>query len=210
MEDATSQPFHEEFSFSSPVRSYIRSVRRTFSNPVAYFRAIDPRGGLLGPLIFAVVSTVSPLMVLICLVLILTVVADGIRGLAMFHISGVPGVALGTFVALAGPSLVTIVLLLVFSCVSHLVVLLVLRRGHAGFRATFRANAYSSLGALLSYVPLVGGLLWFYGFYLVVVGIREFHSTSTIRAAVVVFVSVPATLIMIGYGLRLLGSLLGA
>ena len=150
-------------------------------------------------MIFAVVSTVSPLMVLICFGLILRVVADGIRGLAMFHMSGVLGVAL-----------VTIVLLLVFSCVSHLVVLLVLRRGHAGFRATFRANAYSSLGVLLSYVPLVGGLLWFYGFYLVVVGIREFHSTSTIRAAVVVFVSVPATLIMIGYGLRLLGSLLGA
>ena len=111
MEDATSQPFHEEFSFSSPVRSYIRSVRRTFSNPVAYLRAIDPRGGLLRPLIFAGVSTVSPLMVLICLVLILTVAADGIRGLAMFHMSGVLGVAL-----------VTIVLLLVFSCVSHLVV----------------------------------------------------------------------------------------
>jgi hypothetical protein len=63
---------------------------------------------------------------------------------------------------------------------------------------------------LMSYVPIAGGLLWFYGFYLVVVGIREFHSTSTIRAVVVAFVSVPATLIMIGYGLRLLGGLLGA
>ena len=141
---------------------------------------------MLGPLTFAVVFTIGPLMVLICLLLILNVIGDGIQGLAMFHVSGVFGVALGTFVALAGPTLITILLLLVFSCVSHLVVLLVLRQGNAGFRATFRANAYSSLGVLLSYVPIVGGLLWFYGFYLVVVGIREFHSTSTIRAAVVV------------------------
>jgi hypothetical protein len=210
LKDATPQHFHEEFSFSSPVRSHVRSVRRTFSDPVAYFREIDQRNSLLGPLTFAVISTIGPLMVLICLILMLEVATDGIQGLAMFHMSGVFGVALGTLVALAGPVTIIFLLLLIFSSVSHLVVLLVLRRGNAGFRATFRANAYSSLGMLMSYVPIAGGLLWFYGFYLVVVGIREFHSTSTIRAVVVAFVSVPATLIMIGYGLRLLGGLLGA
>ena len=210
MEDATSQPFYEEFSFFSPVRRYVRSVRRIFSDPVAYFREIDQRNSLLGPLTFAVISTIGPLMVLICLILFLEVVADGIQGLAMFHMSGVFGIALGTLVALVGPALITIVLLLVFSCISHLVVLLVLRRGNAGFRATFRANAYSSLGMLLGYAPVIGGLAFFYGFYLVMVGIREFHFTSTIRAVVVTLVSIPLTLIMIGYGLRLLGSLLGA
>jgi hypothetical protein len=175
LEGATSQSSYEEFSFSSPVKSYIRSVRRTFSDPVAYFRVIDPRGSLIGPLAFAVVSTIGPVMVLICLVLILEIAVDGIKGLAMFHMSGLFGVALGTFVALAGPPLIIALVLLIFACVSHLVVLLVLRQGTAEFRATFRANAYSSLGMLLSCVPFVGGLLWFYGFYLLVIGIREFH-----------------------------------
>jgi hypothetical protein len=39
-------------------------------------------------------------------------------------------------------------------------------------------------------------------------GMRELHSTSTIRAVVITLVSIPLTLIMIGYGLRLIGGLL--
>lgn len=204
----TSQPLYEEFSYSSPVRSYIRSVRRTFSEPVTYFRAIDGSNSLLGPLTFAVISTAGPLLIPICLFMSLNVMIDGIQGLAMFQMSGILGIAVGSFVALATPVLIAILLLTVFACVSHLIVLLVLRRGNAGFRATFRANAYSSLGVLLAYVPVVGGLLFFYGFYLIVVGIREFHSASTGRAIVIASISIPITLMLIGFCLFLIGSLL--
>jgi hypothetical protein len=165
-------------------------------------RAIDPRNGVLGPLTFALFSTIGPWMILLCLVLGLQVSTNGLYGPVTFYMTGV-------LVVLATPILLTALLLLSFVCVSHLVVLLVLRGETAGFRATFRANAYASVGMLMGYIPFLGALLLLYGFYIVVVGIRELHSTSTIRTVVITLVSIPLSLIMIGYGLRLLGRLLG-
>ena len=106
---------------------------------------------------FAVICAAGPLYILIGILMVLSVMIDGIQGLAMFHARGILGVALGVFVALAGPVLITTLLLLFFACVSHAVLLLVLRGDNSGFRATFRANAYSSLGMLLGYIPAIGG-----------------------------------------------------
>jgi hypothetical protein len=191
------------------LRSYWRSVRGIVFEPIAYFRAIDPGNGLLAPLTFAIFSTIGPWMILLCVFLGLQVSTDGMYGPVTFYLTGVLGNAVGVLVVLATPILFVALLLFSFVCVFHLVVLLVLRGRSAGFRATFRANAYASVGMLMCYIPFIGGLLFFYGFYLVMVGIRELHSTSTTRAVIITLVSIPITLVMIGYGLGLLGSLLG-
>jgi hypothetical protein len=184
------------------LRSYWRSVRGIVFEPIAYFRAIDPGNGLLAPLTFAIFSTIGPWMILLCVFLGLQVSTDGMYGPVTFYLTGV-------LVVLATPILFVALLLFSFVCVFHLVVLFVLRGRSASFRATFRANAYASVGMLMCYIPFIGGLLFFYGFYLVMVGIRELHSTSTTRAVIITLVSIPITLVMIGYGLGLLGSLLG-
>jgi hypothetical protein len=63
--------------------------------------------------------------------------------------------------------------------IAHLLVRLVVGATNAGFGATFRVAAYTSVTSLVSWIPFVGGLLALYGIYLAVVGIREMHDTTT-------------------------------
>ena len=126
------------------MKSYWRSARGIVFEPIAYLRAIDPRNGMLAPLTFAIFSTIGPWMILLFIFLGLQVSTDGLYGPVTFYLTGV-------LVVLATPILFVTLLLLSFVCVSHLVALIVLRGGNAGFRATFRANAYASVGMLLGY-----------------------------------------------------------
>jgi hypothetical protein len=86
--------------------------------------------------------------------------------------------------------------------IAHLLVRLVVGANNAGFGATFRVAAYTSVTSLVSWIPFVGGLLALYGIYLSVVGIREMHNTTTGKALVVVVL--PAIVIVV---LALLGLL---
>lgn len=51
--------------------------------------------------------------------------------------------------------------------------------------------------ALVNWIPVVGGLVALYGLYLAVVGIREMHSTTTGRAALVVLLPIGALLLLV-------------
>jgi hypothetical protein len=79
--------------------------------------------------------------------------------------------------------------------VTHLLVILVVGPGHAGFGATFRIISYSSVTSLLGWIPFIGWLFALYRLYLATVGIREMHSTTTGRALLVVLL--PAILILV-------------
>jgi hypothetical protein len=70
--------------------------------------------------------------------------------------------------------------------VMHLLVALVAGSRHSGFGATFRIVAYSSVTALVGWIPFIGWIASFYRLYLATVGIREMHSTTTGRALLVV------------------------
>jgi len=78
---------------------------------------------------------------------------------------------------------------------THLLVVLVVGRGHSGFGATFRIVAYSSVSSLVGWIPFVGWIASLYRLYLATVGIREMHATSTGRALVVVLL--PAILVLV-------------
>jgi hypothetical protein len=68
---------------------------------------------------------------------------------------------------------------------------------NSGYSSTFRVVSYVSVTNLVNWIPLVGGLLGLYGLYLAVVGIREMHSTSTGRAALVVLLPIGALLLLV-------------
>lgn len=106
---------------------------------------------------------------------------------------------LSPFLALAGLVLSTLVL--------HLFALLLARR-RRGIAATARAVCYASGPGVLAVVPLLGTLaasIW--GVVLLVVGLREAHRTTTVRAVGIVFL--PALLFgFLVAGLLILGVLL--
>ncbi len=79
--------------------------------------------------------------------------------------------------------------------VTHLLVVLVVGSGHSGFGATFRIVSYSSVTALVGWVPFIGWIFSLYRLYLATVGIREMHGTTTGRALLVVLL--PAILVLV-------------
>ena len=54
------------------------------------------------------------------------------------------------------------------------------------FGATFRIIAYSSLMDIASWIPLLGPLAYFYGLYLIFVGLQETHRLKPRQAGVAV------------------------
>jgi hypothetical protein len=79
--------------------------------------------------------------------------------------------------------------------VTHLLVILVVGSGHAGFGATFRIISYSSVTSLVSWIPFIGWIFSLYRLYLATVGIREMHATTTGKALLVVLL--PAILVLV-------------
>ena len=78
---------------------------------------------------------------------------------------------------------------------------------NAGFEATLRVQSYTFVTRGVWWVPLIGPLVGFvYGVFLSVVGIREMHSTTTGKAALVVLIPVAVFLLL----LILLVALVGA
>jgi hypothetical protein len=83
--------------------------------------------------------------------------------------------------------------LFVWAGILHLLVTLLVKPTNAGFEATFRSAAYASMPGLISWIPLIGtivGVVW--STVLNIIGIREVHSTTTGRAALVVLIPLVA------------------
>ena len=169
-----------EFNYQDPVQSFINTVRNVVTAPVGFFRGIRRQGDLVNPLIFAIICyEVSAIL-------------GGL--LSWAGVYGSEG--FGSF-------LVSIILAPIFAAIGlfigagilHLLVMLIIGSGNAGFEATFRVSAYSSVTSLVSWIPVIGWIASLYGIYLAIVGMREVHSTTTGKAAIVVLI--PAAVVIL-------------
>jgi hypothetical protein len=179
-----------EFELSNPVNSFVSVVRRIVLQPSAFFAGLPRQGSLLGPLVFALVCTeVSVLLVGLFTFLD---VPGGVT--ALFGAQGDQGLLafLGGLVVAPIAGAVGVFLT---ALVTHLLVVLVVGSGHAGFGATFRIVSYSSVTGLVSWIPFVGLIFSLYRLYLATVGIREMHATTTGKALLVVLL--PAILVLV-------------
>jgi hypothetical protein len=104
-----------------------------------------------------------------------------------------------------GSYLVSIILAPIFAAIGlfigagilHLLVMLIVGSRNAGFEGTFRVVAYSSVTSLVSWLPFIGWIASLYGIYLAIVGIREVHTTTTGKAALVVLIPAAVVLVLI-------------
>ncbi|MBP2146217.1 hypothetical protein J2129_001671 [Methanofollis sp. W23] len=98
------------------------------------------------------------------------------------------GVILATFVG-------EIIGLLVVTLIIHVLVALFI--GGNGIEATAKALAYASTPSMLfGWIPFIGPLAFVWTVILSVIGIREFHETTTGRAAVAVVLPVVALAVL--------------
>ena len=91
-----------------------------------------------------------------------------------------------------------VIVLCVGAAITHLLVPLLGRPQNAGFEATFRVGAYIQAVQLISWIPIIGwlvALVW--GIVLYIVGLREVHSTTTGRAALVALIPIALILILV-------------
>ncbi|CAA9445962.1 MAG: hypothetical protein AVDCRST_MAG02-446 [uncultured Rubrobacteraceae bacterium] len=80
--------------------------------------------------------------------------------------------------------------------IKHLLVMPVVYPSNAGFEATLRVRSHAFATRVLWWVPILGALAGFvYGIYLSIVGIREVHSTTTGKAALVFLIPVAIVLL---------------
>jgi hypothetical protein len=170
-----------DYDLSDPVGSFVDVARRVAFRPAAFFAGLPREGSLLGPLVFALIC-IEVSVILVGLLTFLGV-PGGITSL--FGVRGDQG-----FLAFVGGLVLTPIAgavgVFLTALVTQLLVVLVVGSRHSGFGATFRIVAYSSVTALVGWVPFIGWIASLYRLYLATVGIREMHSTTTGRALLVV------------------------
>jgi hypothetical protein len=180
-----------EFNLQDPVQSFINTVRNVVTQPVAFFRSIPRQGNLLNPVVFA----------LICYEV--AAILGGL--LSLVGVYGNEG--FGSF-------LVSIILAPIFAAIGlfigagilHLLVMLIIGSGNSGFEATLRVSAYSAVTSLVSWIPIIGWIASLYGIYLAIVGMREVHSTTTGKAALVVLIPAAIVLLLVLVIIALVGA----
>ncbi len=175
-----------DYDLSNPIYSFVEVVGRVVRRPSEFFSSIPRRGNFLAPLVFA----------MICIEI--SAILGGLLGL--FWTTGATGgFRFGDFLGsvIAAP-IGGAIGLFILAGIAHLLVMLFVGSENSGFGSTFRVVSYASVSSLVSWIPFIGGLLGLYGLYLSVVGIREMHSTTTGRAALVVLVPIGLFFVAVG------------
>ena len=183
-----------EFNLQDPINSFVDTVRAVVLDPVGFFRGIARRGDFVNPLIFAVICALISALLggLINLLLSPLFANPGDTGEALA--GGVVGFVGNLILA---PIFVVIVLF-IGAAITHLLVMLLVRPQNAGVEATFRVGAYSQVTQLVSWIPIIGviiAVVW--TAILSIFGIREVHSTTTGKAALVVLIPVAVILLLV-------------
>ena len=170
-----------DYDLTDPVDSFVDVVRRVVLQPAAFFAGLPRQGSLLNPLVFALICA----EISVILVGLLTFVGVPGGALWLFGARGEQG-----FLEFVGGLVLTPIAasvgIFLTALVTHLLVVLVVGSGNSGFGATFRVVSYSSVTALVGWIPFVGWIFSLYRLYLATVGVREMHGTSTGRALLVV------------------------
>ena len=192
-----------DYNLSNPLESFADTVRRVVLQPVGFFAGLPQSGSLLNPLIFALICTeISPIL-------------GGILRLAGVGEGFVAGYGLqvpenqdfGEFIgSVIFAPIGGAIGVFVVAGIGQLVVRLVVGATNSGFGATFRVASYTGVTSLVSWIPIIGGILALYGIYLAVVGIREMHETTTGKAVLVVLIPVIVVAVLALLGLLVVGA----
>ena len=182
------------FDVSRPTGSFVEVARGVLIEPAWFFAELresreEERG--TGALLFALVCFASSLILGFLAATLYPLLSQDVPN-PLFDVfsrgqgnlsSVMPEVAfrigLGTIGAVLAVYLT--------AAIQHLFVLLFVRE-RRGFWATFLVVAYQSAVWLVSWVPVLGLLVNLYGIYVVTVGLREMHGTTTGRALLAVIV----------------------
>jgi hypothetical protein len=184
-----------EFELSDPVNTFFDVVRSVVLQPVRFFAGLPRSGALLNPLLFALICIVISAVLSGVLVLAGVQPAPGFNPNPQNAIPSTfaPTSAIASiiFAPIGGT-----IGLFVAAAIQQLLVSLIVGANNSGFGATFRVASYTQVTSLVNWIPIVGPLLALYGLYLSIVGIREMHTTTTGKAALVILIPFAVVLLV--------------
>jgi hypothetical protein len=173
------------------VASFAETVRRVVLEPAGFFSRITSQERVRPPIAFAVICGVVSLALGIVVELLIPVDfgtfgggSDGIREAVPERFGGlaVAGILLG-FVVLA--PLLILIGLYIGALIYQGLIRVIVGRENAGYWVTFKIYAYTSVVELLTWVPVLWVIASAYGYYLIFIAVREAHSATRARAAIV-------------------------
>jgi hypothetical protein len=177
-----------DFDYRDPVQSFVGAARTLATQPAGFFRSIARRGDFINPLVFSLICLLISAFLGSIISIPLSLVSstqNGASGVAGALIGGIVGLFMGLILM----AILTPIFLFIWAGILHLLVMLLVKPSNAGFEATFRSAAYASMPALVSWIPIIGWLIAIvWSTVLSILGIRELHSTTTGRAALVVLI----------------------
>jgi hypothetical protein len=186
-----------DYNLSDPVGSFIRTTREVVLNPTGFFRSMPRSGNFINPMVYALICYfVYALLAGIIGLVFGSVTAIG-GGTAGDQAAGVAS-TFGSFIlGIVLAPIIAALILFITAGVRHLLVVLLAGAGNSGFEATMRVQSYTFVTRLIWWIPILGSLIGFvYGLVLSVIGIREVHSTTTGRAAIIVLIPVAIALVL--------------
>lgn len=148
----------EDFGLSEPVRSFVGTVRAVLVKPAGYFRRLAPKGRTLNSLIFALVCSITPLPLAL-------LVAPWNPSSANNPGSGGALLELLRSAEPAGLAVVVVISLILFPLIAVLsstTSSIFVRPTVTDIEVTFRVYFYTSVVALLGWIPVAGLLATFY------------------------------------------------
>jgi len=164
-------------------RAFFSTLGDVLFHPSRFFSRMPVEGGLIHPLIFAlimgVLGGVFSLVYQLLFMSFLSVPLDA---------GGAHGFQVPMMIASAiGLPIMTIIGVFLLSAVLH-VCLMIVRGNKKGFEATFRVIAYAMSTQIFGIVPLLGGLLGgIWTLVVQIIGLRESHGISTGRSVLAIF-----------------------
>ena len=180
------------------------TTRDVLTGPQKFFRKMPTHGGLVQPLIYAVIlGVIASFMAWLW-----SLAGSSLQTLAGAAVGPLFSGPVWTFVSLLTSPLTVAVFVFAHAALMHLTLML-LGGNQLGFEATFRVAAYGQAAAVLGLLPFCGGMLAiFLELAINVMGLYSIHGTDPWRAAIAVLA--PAMLCAASMGAVIMLTLLGA
>ena len=160
---------------------FIEKAKMILFNPKGFFNIMPLTGGYKDPIIF---FTIILVIVTVFTSLINIIDSDTL-------LSGLMALAISPVIVL----IIVIPFIFILALIYHLLLKIV--GGNGTYESTFRVMAYSSVPALFSWIPFVGGIIGFYQLYIALVGYSKVHNISALRALIALLIPIIILIIIL-------------
>lgn len=182
------------------IDNWYKTAKEVIFRPKEFFKTMQTTGGLGEPLKFALINIV---ITLILTTIILTAMPDSPHGLQLKKLTVIYGAETAGIVWLIMALISSVIYLFILSGIYHL--LLKLLGAKERYEATFMVVAYITVFNIFSTISIIemtttkiiSFLITLYMLYLMIIGFREAHKISSLRAATAVLLPIIIIIILI-------------